>query len=72
MTPKPRGKKKEYKIGDILIDDCDLIYRVIEVFKNSAVVEPFPNKQNLSTEIMSFESMKNEGWKVANLSKLNI
>lgn len=61
---------EKIKTGDILIDDCKLFYRVLEVFKNSAVVECFPNKGDLAAEIMSFESMMHEGWQVVEFAKL--
>lgn len=56
--------KEKIKIGGLLIDDVNILYRVLEVFKNSAIVEPFPNKGDFSAEVMSFEAMEHEGWKV--------
>jgi len=48
-----------------LIDDCNLTYKVIEVFKNSAVVQAVSKIEgNFSLEIMTFQSMENEGWKI--------
>lgn len=54
----------QIEVGDYLIDDVDAAYKVLEVFSNSIIVSPVNNIQNLSCEIMSFESMENEGWTV--------
>lgn len=60
-------KKSKYKHGQILIDDCKLFYKVIDILPNSLIVESFPNSSNLATEIMSLKSIENEGWKIVNL-----
>jgi cell shape-determining protein MreC len=66
MKTKLKGKIKE---GMILIDDVNITYKVVDVFKNSAVVIPLKNIDgNFSAEIMTFESMENEGWIIPNLS----
>lgn len=62
---KLKGKIKE---GHILIDDVEDVYKVLEVFKNSVVVSPIRNKRQLACEIMSYESMDEEGWIIANIS----
>lgn len=51
-------------IGEIYVDDVEQLYKVIDVFTNSCVVEPVINKSCFACEIMSFVSMKEEGWKV--------
>lgn len=59
--------KNKIKIGQILIDDVKIPYKVVEVFKNSAVVSTLDNKGNYSCEIMEFEAMEREGWYIANI-----
>lgn len=56
--------KGKIKIGDLLIDDVDLVYEVVEVFKNSVALQPVPNKAELACDIMTYTSMENEGWKI--------
>ena len=58
---------KKLKEGMILIDDVDITYKVIEVFKNSCVVCPLKNSGNLACEIMTFDAMDEEGWIIPNL-----
>lgn len=57
--------KGKIKVGHILVDDVEHAYRVLEVFTNSIVVSPIKNLGNLSCEIMSYESIENEGWIIA-------
>lgn len=59
--------KGKIKVGHILIDDVECVYKVLEVFTNSVVVSPIRNTENLACEIMSYEAMENEGWIIANL-----
>lgn len=60
--------KDKLKEGMFLIDDCDIIYKVIEVFKNSAVIIPIKEiNGNFSCEIMTFQSMENEKWQILKL-----
>lgn len=59
IRPPLNGKLKE---GYVLVDDMGESYLVLEVFKNSVVVSPLENWQNLSCEIMSYTAMNNEGW----------
>ena len=54
------------KIGHILIDDVEQVYKVLEVLNNCVIVSPIRNTENLSCEIMSYEAMDNEGWIIAN------
>lgn len=58
--------KKTLKTGHILIDDCQLAYRVLEVLSNTAIVEPIKNNQAIACEVMSFAAMNAEGWIIAN------
>ncbi len=59
--------KGKIKVGHILIDDVEAVYKVLEVFTNSVVVAPIRNHHDLACEIMSYEAMENEGWIIANL-----
>lgn len=57
--------KNKLKEGMYLIDDCRITYKVIEVFKNSAVVEALDRREaDLSLEIMTFQAMENEKWQI--------
>lgn len=60
--------KEKLKAGMFLIDDVNLTYKVIEVFTNSAVVLSIDKIEgNYSCEIMTFEAMENEKWKILKL-----
>lgn len=59
--------KDKIKVGRTVLDDMNLLYRVVEVFKLSCVLEPLPNDASLSCEIMTFEAMEREGWSVPNV-----
>ena len=55
--------KNKIKAGMFLIDDVKIVYKVIEVFKNSAVVTPVTDiSSDFSCEIMTFEAMESEKW----------
>lgn len=54
------------KVGHILIDDVEIVYKVLEVFKNCIIVSPIRNTRDFACEVMSFEAMENEGWIIAN------
>lgn len=57
--------KNKLKSGMYLIDDCNLTYKVIEVFTNSAIVLAVSKIEgNFACEIMTFEAMENENWKI--------
>lgn len=57
--------KKQIKIGTILYDDTKLLYKVIDVFPNSCVVENIHDMSgNYSCEIISFRAIESEGWVV--------
>lgn len=48
-----------------LIDDVEITYKVIEVFKNSAVVIAIRDINNdVCCEIMTFDAMENEKWQI--------
>lgn len=60
--------KNKLKEGMFLIDDEKITYKVIEVFKNSAVVLPIQDiTGDFSCEIMTFVAMENENWKILKL-----
>lgn len=56
--------RDKIQVGNILIDDINEKYLVIEVFSNSVAVSPLDNWKNLSCEIMSYTAMDNEGWAI--------
>ena len=62
---KKKTLQGKIKVGNILVDDVEHAYRVLEVFTNSVVVSPCRNTADLACEIMSYESMDNEGWLIA-------
>ena len=59
--------KEILKEKHIMIDDEGLIYEVVEVMNNSAVVVPIGNPSEFSCEIMTFDSMNKEGWWLPNI-----
>lgn len=59
--------KGKIKCGQILIDDVKQLYKVIGVEKNYVVLAPLDNERNFSCEIMTYESMENEGWYIPNI-----
>lgn len=58
--------KDQIKPGIILIDDCDLLYQVVEKMANCVIVQEFPNKGDLGCEVMTYKAMENEKWSVVN------
>ena len=57
--------KNKLKVGMFLLDDVNLTYQVIEVFTNSAVVLSLPDRDaDMHCEIMTFEAMENEKWRI--------
>ena len=57
--------KNKLKEGMFLIDDVNITYMCVEVFKNSAVVQNLSHIPNdFACEIMTFKAMENEGWKI--------
>lgn len=52
------------KQNDLLEDDCKLIYKVLGVVGTAVLVENFPNPGDLAGEVISMQTIKNEGWKV--------
>lgn len=56
-------KPEKLKIGDTLIDDCDLYYKVIEIFTHSIAVQPMGG-EDLACEIITYECLHNEQWKM--------
>lgn len=56
--------QNKIKIGTILVDDENLVYEVVDVFSNSCVCAPIPNKANLSCDVMTYEAIEKEGWKI--------
>lgn len=67
---EPINLKSSLKVNDILVDDMGLVYRVLEVFKLCVVAEPFPNKDQLGGDVMSYKAMEEEGWAKMDLSLL--
>jgi hypothetical protein len=60
--------KNKLKEGMFLIDDEKITYKVIEVFKNSAVVQPIQDiAGDFSCEVMTFQAMENEKWQILKL-----
>jgi len=52
------------KVNNLMKDDCDLLYRVVETHQHYCVLEVFPNKENFSCELMTYDAMLNENWEV--------
>lgn len=48
----------------ILKDDADLLYQIVDIFPRSMIVEPFPNPQNFSCEVITYRCFVEEQWKV--------
>lgn len=57
--------KGKIKVGNILIDDVEHAYKVLEVFKNSIVVSPIRNTESFACEIMSYDAIDKEKWVIA-------
>jgi hypothetical protein len=55
---------KKYKVGMYLIDDTDLVYKIIEVFSNSVATQPIDRCPNQSCEIITFTVIENEKWQL--------
>jgi len=62
-----KDAKTKIKIGCILIDDCKLLYEVIEKFENSIVVVEMGRTENLAGSIITYSCIENEDWKIATL-----
>jgi hypothetical protein len=58
----PQEAKQCIETGDILRDDCDLYYKVLGKFDNFIVVEEYPNAGNTAGEVITYETIANEGW----------
>ena len=55
---------KKYKAGMYLIDDTNLVYKIIEVFSNSVATQPIDNCPDQSCEIIPFTVIENEKWQL--------
>lgn len=60
--------KEQIKVGVILVDDCELLYQVVEKLPNCCIVQNFPNKGDMGCEVMTYRAMENEQWTVVNQS----
>ena len=56
--------KDKIKVGQTIIDDCENICTVADVFPNSALVSY--KATNIICEIISFDVMEKEGWFIPN------
>lgn len=54
----------QIKENQLMRDDRNLLYRVVELHKNYCIVEAYPNTKYLACECMTYTSMLNEGWQV--------
>lgn len=60
--------KNKIKVGQILIDDCEIPYKVIDVLPNCAIISALKDiKGDIGCEIMTYKAMENEGWYIANI-----
>jgi hypothetical protein len=55
--------KNKIKLGDFLVDDCWIVYKVIDLLPNSVIVQPQDGCKDEGCEIITFECIENEGWK---------
>lgn len=58
---------KGLRVGEILIDDCRLIYRVIDKLPNSIIVQSIGGNspEDVACEVITYVCLEREGWKVA-------
>lgn len=63
---EPSRVNEDWKpsVGEIYVDDVQQLYKVLDVFTNSCIVEPVVNKEFFASEIMSFEAMRGENWRL--------
>lgn len=59
--------KKKIKVGSILIDDCKLLYEVIEKLENCIIVVEMGRTENLAGSIITYSCIENEDWKLATI-----
>ena len=48
----------------LLMDDCKLFYKVIDVLPNSAIVQIIDNCPDQGCEVIPFTCMENEKWQI--------
>jgi len=59
------------KKGNILIDDKSLSYEVIEVLNDCVIVLPIGRCNNLSCEIITKKTIREESWIISNIKTEN-
>lgn len=58
--------KKQIKIGDTLIDDCNLVYKVIDKLPNSIITQAIGGfaPVDVACEIITYTCIEREKWKI--------
>lgn len=59
--------RKNIKVGSILIDDCKLLYEVIEKLDNCVIVVEMGRTENFAGSIITYSCIEEEDWKIATL-----
>lgn len=57
---------KKLKIGDFLLDDCRLVYKVIDKLPNSIIVQSIGQSvpEDVACEILTYVCLEREDWKL--------
>jgi len=58
--------KKKIKVGSVLVDDCNLVYIVIDKLTNSIVTQSVGKgvPKDVGCEIITYQCIEREGWEM--------